>query len=87
LSIPIMDVPSTSLFPHIESALEFLDKAVAANARVLVHCYAGVSRSAAMVAAHLITRHGSSYRDATAKMRSVRRGVAPNRGFAYQLRV
>jgi len=63
----------------------FIDEGRAAGA-VLVHCYAGVSRSAALVAAHLMTRLGLSLTEAMARVRAARPEADPNPGFVAQLR-
>ena len=54
--------------------------------RVLVHCRAGVSRSATLVIAYLMKRHGMSLDDALAHVRAKRPRIAPNEGFIQQLR-
>ena len=48
---------------------------------VLVHCYAGVSRSASLVLAFLMKHHKLSLKDAFRKVKSVRTQIDPNEGF------
>lgn len=53
---------------------------------VLVHCYAGVSRSAALLAGYLILRHSASLDSAVQMLRAARPSVDPNPGFRAALR-
>jgi protein-tyrosine phosphatase len=52
----------------------------------LVHCAMGQSRSAAVMAAWLITREGSSLEAALGKIRRARPAIHPNLGFIAGLR-
>ncbi|KAF1996588.1 phosphatases II [Amniculicola lignicola CBS 123094] len=54
--------------------------------RVLVHCIQGISRSGAIIVACLM-RNSSSYDEALDVARQYRSAIAPNSGFAEQLRV
>jgi predicted protein tyrosine phosphatase len=61
------------------------DEAVAANEQVLVHCLAGISRSATVVLAYLMQSHRMTFRDAIVHVKSRRPIVYPNSGFLRQL--
>jgi Dual specificity phosphatase, catalytic domain len=52
----------------------------------LVHCVMGQSRSAAVIAAWLVTREGSSLEGALDKIRSARPAIHPNMSFIAGLR-
>jgi dual specificity phosphatase 12 len=52
-----MDVPWENLSKHFSSAIRFIKGAVTGGGNVFVHCYAGVSRSAAIVCAYLMQAH------------------------------
>jgi predicted protein tyrosine phosphatase len=52
---------------------------------VLIHCYAGVSRSATIVIAYLMRQHLLSLKDAKSLLRSKRPCISPNDGFISQL--
>ena len=52
---------------------------------VLVHCYAGVSRSASVVIAYLMNQHGMSLKDAYQYVKNKRYFIKPNEGFRKQL--
>lgn len=73
----------TALLPD---ALEMIDKCQTNNERLLIHCAAGNSRSAAVVIAWIITRHNISYDDAIKLVLAKRATVKPNTGFVQALR-
>ena len=54
LHIKMSDKPTFDLNLHLDCALEFIQNALNNDGRVLVHCYAGISRSASIVVAYLI---------------------------------
>lgn len=60
----IFDIPTQNLFPHLPSAINFIKTALSKSGSVLVHCYAGVSRSASTVIAYLMVDKGMSFIDA-----------------------
>lgn len=76
-----MDRDIASSFPGVFA----FDATAGDDARVLVHCEAGVSRSATVAAALLMHRDGVTFFDAFATLRAGRPGVLPNIGFASQL--
>ncbi|KAH3743992.1 Dual specificity protein phosphatase 19 [Pelomyxa schiedti] len=55
------------------------------NGRVLVHCAAGQSRSAAIVIGYLIKHCGMTFESAFTHLKQIRPVVNPNRGFISQL--
>ena len=52
---------------------------------MLVHCFAGQSRSVALVLAYLVMERGLRLEDALALVRKARPGACPNAGFMRQL--
>ena len=52
---------------------------------MLVHCFAGVSRSASVVLAYLMREHGLSLRAAFKLAKAKRPFINPNEGFRVQL--
>jgi atypical dual specificity phosphatase len=56
-----------------------------AGGRTLVHCTAGVSRSASLCLAYLMKYEHMALRKAFSHLRSVRPAVRPNSGFFRQL--
>lgn len=86
LTLDILDLPDTDLSVYFPDAFAFIDKAKASDGRVLVHCNAGVSRSAAITIAYLMNNMRISYETAWEIVRSKRPVINPNIGFILQLK-
>ncbi|KAF0293211.1 Dual specificity protein phosphatase 19 [Amphibalanus amphitrite] len=84
LSVPLLDLPETRLETAFPAAFEFIDSARATGGRCLVHCNAGVSRSASLCVAYLMEREGLTFTQGLQQVNAVRR-VRPNPGFQSQL--
>ncbi|KAG5180466.1 protein-tyrosine phosphatase-like protein, partial [Tribonema minus] len=65
---------------------ELIAAVLRAEGRVLVNCWAGRSRSAAIAVGFLMAKHGRSYDDAVEQLRAQRPAVKINIGFERQLR-
>lgn len=85
LALPLFDDPDADLLPHVEAANAFIAGARACGGAVLVHCYAGQSRSAALVIAYLMQAQGLGLMEAWALTRAARPCAQPNSGFLRQL--
>lgn len=88
LKITIFDFESQNISQYFSEANEFISEALAKNENnaVLVHCNAGISRSASFVIAYLMKKcNYKTYREALAYVRKCRPVVSPNRGFEKQL--
>jgi len=56
--IPILDVPSQNILAYFENACQFIDSVLKTSyGKILVHCFAGVSRSATIVIAYLVKKN------------------------------
>lgn len=84
--ILIGDNPSENIKCFFESSIKFISENIK-KANVLVHCKAGVSRSATIVAAYLMKTRQLNYHEAINLLKSKRKLVDPNRGFMRQLRL
>ena len=82
--IAIDDRYTVNILKHFPTAIDFILQAQAEGGNVLVHCMAGVSRSASIVIAYLMREKGMDYETAFAFTGS-RRMVLPNSGFQNQL--
>eukprot|EP00347_Sterkiella_histriomuscorum_P018198 403346415 len=69
---------------HFTNCIEFIKNATS-KGKVLVHCYAGISRSASVVIAFLMQEHSKSFFDAMSHVRKRRPIIFPNPGFQRQL--
>ena len=91
----VQDTSSANLTPTMLQALPFIRGAVEEGGRVLVHCEKGQSRSASVVAAHLLEQQESEaagnppvdnrIQEVLTFMRRSRPFVRPNPGFMQQL--
>lgn len=84
--VSIHDSGKEELRPHIDGCLGFMNEAITAGGGVLVHCFAGKSRSSSMVIAYLMLERGMEYFAAFDLVRSKRRQANPNPGFCMQLK-
>ncbi|KAI9219908.1 protein-tyrosine phosphatase-like protein [Blastocladiella britannica] len=86
LRIQLEDTPSARIDGHFGTATDFINKAwETPGARVLVHCYAGISRSTSLVLAYLMRFQTCTLLqafDLTYRRRPI---VQPNEGFARRL--
>jgi protein-tyrosine phosphatase len=79
--IQVLDMPFENLIRHFKSALDFIKSSIIGGGSVLVHCFAGVSRSASVVIAYLMREHGLPTLDAMTYVRKRRPIIFPNPGF------
>lgn len=79
------DLESYDISKHFGEAFEFIEKG-RAETNVLVHCYAGVSRSVSLVVAYLMRANKWTLNRALEFVRKKRLGVQPNQGFMSQLK-
>ncbi|XP_045761551.1 dual specificity protein phosphatase MPK-4-like [Maniola jurtina] len=85
--IKLADVPKEDLISHLPESNDFIKQAVASGGTVLVHCYFGVSRSAAFVIAYVMEKYSLCYEDAFLLVKAKRRFIGPNVGFVAQLKL
>lgn len=84
--IPCLDLPETNMREVFEDTSEFIGLTLNTGGVVLVHCNAGVSRSASVIIAYLIMKKGMSFDEAFKLVKDKRPAIQPNSGFLEQLR-
>eukprot|EP00916_Digyalum_oweni_P017015 GHVL01027897.1.p1 GENE.GHVL01027897.1~~GHVL01027897.1.p1 ORF type:complete len:616 (+),score=189.35 GHVL01027897.1:842-2689(+) len=85
LTFYVKDAKSEEISVVFYRALEWIDKALKNNKKVLVHCREGVSRSTSIVMAYLTWKHKKKFDEALDMVRRVRPICNPNAGFTFQL--
>lgn len=87
LEVDVWDLPEIDLLSAVKShnCLEYIHHAREAGG-ILVHCIAGVSRSATVVTAYIMCKDHMSFREALALVKARRPRASPNSGFCEQLK-
>lgn len=85
LRIPIKDTRESNLIEFFDQVADAIEKTRQSEGKSLVHCVAGVSRSASLVIAYLMKYSDMSLKQAFQHVRSIRPQVRPNVGFFKQL--
>ncbi|KAG6872977.1 hypothetical protein C0995_004516 [Termitomyces sp. Mi166 len=87
LHLKIEDSPFVELAAHLPTTTQWIRDAYLGNpdARILVHCAEGISRSVSIVAAFLIAQYGWTPSEAVQFIKTKRRVADPNFGFVAQL--
>lgn len=86
MAVPLRDTEDENLLDYLDVCLDFIDRGRKEGA-VLVHCFAGVSRSAAIITAYLMRSEQRSQEDALESLRQCCEFVCPNDGFLEQLKL
>ncbi|PNX93984.1 dual specificity protein phosphatase 1, partial [Trifolium pratense] len=96
LDTAVADKEDTNLKQYFNECFDFIDEAKRNGGYVLVHCYAGRSRSfssnklgaacsVTIIVAYLMKSRGMSLSEALEHVKNKRPRAAPNRGFIRQL--
>lgn len=88
LKFVIFDFETQNISQYFSESFEFIESALKENDtnRVLVHCNAGISRSASFVIAYMLQKRlYKCYKDAYNHLKKARPVIEPNRGFEKQL--
>ncbi|KAL2633412.1 hypothetical protein R1flu_004891 [Riccia fluitans] len=84
-SFQIKDVEDEDITRFFEDACTFIDTVEKAEGIVLVHCFEGKSRSAAVILAYLMKRKGQTLLQAWALLKAIHPRALPNDGFMKSL--
>ncbi|XP_069320394.1 dual specificity protein phosphatase 21 [Eulemur rufifrons] len=85
IQVPVVDAPSARLYDFFDVIADHIHKVDMKQGRTLLHCVAGVSRSAALCLAYLMKYHSMTLLDAHTWTKSRRPIIRPNNGFWEQL--
>lgn len=99
--IPLRDSSEQDLLSVMDEAYNFINECIQEGGKILVHCFAGVSRSVSVVIAYLImrkirnstslnfslinNRNNTIYKKMYQRVSSIRQESMPNFGFCCQL--
>ena len=84
-SLNVIDWHTYDLSAHFEECFDFINEHRTNGRSVLVHCMAGVSRSAAIVIGYIMKYHDMDLEKAFKFVRGKRSCIQPNHGFIEQL--
>jgi len=84
-TIPVEDNSTADIKAHFNQAIAFINHIKAKNGKILVHCKAGVSRSATLCLAYLISNRKMNLDEAYNEIKQKRRVISPNFNFMGQL--
>lgn len=88
LYVPCLDLIETNLNDQVlDNSFRFIEECRRMNGRILIHCNAGVSRSASVTIAYLIKYHKMSFTIAYDHVKKLRPCIQPNNGFKKQLQL
>ncbi|CAM4965698.1 unnamed protein product [Rotaria socialis] len=86
LNIPAADAQQQDLAQYFEKCIEFIHQARIEHENILVHCQAGISRSATVVVAYVMTIGDYDVEKALQIVKGARGYIHPNPGFLFQLK-
>lgn len=85
--IPLDDTEEQDVLAYLPATIAFIQKSLSSGDGVLIHCMAGMSRSATIAAAYLMYSEGLDPNGALELIREVRPSIQPNPSFLHQLEV
>jgi protein-tyrosine phosphatase len=83
--IEIFDSVDDDIQKHFVESTQHMHDCITKNGKILVHCFAGKSRSSTMVCAYMMKYHNMSRDTALAHIKERRPIICPNMGFMKQL--
>lgn len=83
--VNIRDQPDEDIISYFDECFEAIDNEIENKGKVLIHCRAGVSRSATIAIAYLMKKNKIPYDKASEMVKKKRQKIRPNKGFIAQL--
>lgn len=83
--IPAYDCLDYNLSVDFENCFKFIEETRKKH-NILVHCFAGISRSATIVIAYIMKKNGWKFEESYNFVKNIRIIIAPNVNFERQLR-
>ena len=84
--IDLVDKETESIRKYFDETNKFISDAMVNNGNVLVHCYAGISRSTSIIIAFLMKHQKMNFNKAMELIKEKRGKIQPNSGFILQLK-
>jgi len=85
LNVPISDFGFTNLFDVLDTCFNFIDEAKGSGGKVLVHCMAGINRSASICIAYLMKQRQWTLKQAYDFLKKIRDEIHPHPSYMEQL--
>lgn len=85
VKVPVMDRINCDLVQHFDTVSDLIHEIKTSGGKTLLHCVAGVSRSASLCIAYLMKYQHMSLLEAYNYVKSKRAQIKPNNGFFRQL--
>ncbi|KAJ8905971.1 hypothetical protein NDN08_002472 [Rhodosorus marinus] len=85
LHLDMVDSPDYDIAVHFPKVVDFIHSARTKNEGIFVHCKAGVSRSATVIIAYIMSALNLSTKASFEHVKRCRSKIAPNDGFMRQL--
>ena len=84
-NLPVLDICEEDISTIFQKSFEIIEQVRLSGGKVIVHCNAGISRSATICAAYLMRRQGLTMDEALKTIKDKRNCIAPNFGFLLKL--